>query len=328
EEDEDGNKGDAEDDETTEPGEKNEGSTKDKEAGNSEAPQDRLEGDKTNNNNLGEHSPSKSPNKPGQPLTSDPNTDAKAKLPPAPQATHSTNSSFIDGSNNNKNMTSNPVPVPDLGGNNNKALAPPSPPDDKESGTKIITYTLIPLTLIAGAIYGVVAYRRRIRRRAALRRAQEDDEAAALEASRPGRGGDSNDDAASVFSDVSYRPPAPFTSTVDVTTEGLEQTQGRDDSIVVGPATPHQIGAPKRDEARVGDYQDYSHVCQAQMLGKTCTNHSISCFVALNHSNAGLEATAAAREPVERANGMRGLEMGASSSSEVVETSYYAMLWV
>ncbi|KAF9950140.1 hypothetical protein BGZ72_008142 [Mortierella alpina] len=185
------------------------------------------------------------------------------------------------------------IPVP--GNSNTKHVVstkPGSAPADKESGTKIITYTLIPLTVIAAVAYGVIAYRRRnTRRRALRRRLQEDAEAAAIAASRPPGGED--DDAASVMSEISYRPPAPYTSEVDVTTESMENNP----EVVTGDPAQHLISAPKRDEARVGDYQDYSHVCQAQIMGKTCSNHSISCFVALNHSNAGLSSSAAPRNP-------------------------------
>ncbi|KAF9135201.1 hypothetical protein BGW39_004131 [Mortierella sp. 14UC] len=164
--------------------------------------------------------------------------------------------------------------------------------NNKTSGTRILTYTLVPLTIIAGAVYGVVAYRRKNTRRRALRRClQEDAEAAAVMATRSNGGND--DDASSLMSAVSYRPPAPFASEVDVTTETMENNS----EIVVGNSSQHLISAPKRDEGRSGDYQDYSHVCQSQMLGKKCTNHSISCFAVLNHSNGGLNALAALRTP-------------------------------
>ncbi|KAF9286672.1 hypothetical protein BGZ68_002674 [Mortierella alpina] len=219
-------------------------------------------------------------------------TDPQTKVPsPANQDIPGTNPFFTDSGSSLPIAPSVPMP-----GNSNTSQVvstkPASTPADKESGTKIITYTLIPLTVIAAVAYGVIAYRRRTTRRRALRRRlQEDAEAAAIAASRPPGGED--DDAASVMSEISYRPPAPYTSEVDITTESMENNP----EVVTGDTAPHLISAPKRDEARVGDYQDYSHVCQAQMMGKTCTNHSISCFVALNHSNAGLASSAAPRNP-------------------------------
>ncbi|KAF9937376.1 hypothetical protein BGZ67_001320 [Mortierella alpina] len=218
-------------------------------------------------------------------------TDPQAKVPsPANQNIPGT-PFFTDSGSSLPVAPSIPVPG---NSNTNQAIStkPGSTPADKESGTKIIAYTLIPLTVIAAVAYGVIAYRRRnTRRRALRRRLQEDAEAAAIAASRPPGGED--DDAASVMSEISYRPPAPYTSEVDITTESMEKNP----EVVTGDAAQHLISAPKRAEAREGDYQDYSHVCQAQMMGKTCTNHSISCFVALNHSNAGLSSSAAPRKP-------------------------------
>ncbi|KAG0200990.1 hypothetical protein BGX28_006095 [Mortierella sp. GBA30] len=181
--------------------------------------------------------------------------------------------------------------IPAPGGNTNKGVAtqPVGIPADKVSGTKIITYTLIPLAVIAAVAYGAIVYRRR--RALRRRRIQEDAEAAAVTGAT--LFGGREDDTRSVMSEVSYRPPAPYTSEVDITTERMMNNP----EIVAGDPAQHLISAPKRDIERVGDYQDYSHVCQAQMMGKTCTNHSISCFVALNHSNGGLSASAAPRNP-------------------------------
>ncbi|KAG0211548.1 hypothetical protein BGX33_004232 [Mortierella sp. NVP41] len=184
-------------------------------------------------------------------------------------------------------------------GTSKSIVSPPTGHNDgndnnKDSTVKILTYTLIPLTLIAGAIYGVVAYRRALRRRL-----QEDAEAAAtLAATRPPTAAsNSDDDSSSLMSAVSYRPPAPFASEVDVTTETMETTSSSNPEIVIGDGSQHLIAAPKRDEFRTGDYEDYSHVCQSQILGKKCSNNSISCFVALNHSNGGLNAMATPRTP-------------------------------
>ncbi|KAK5822528.1 hypothetical protein F5H01DRAFT_410794 [Linnemannia elongata] len=237
--------------------------------------------------------------------------DTKGALPgtktgPADKATTPLNSNVATPSQGNQAVPGSPFFTnagPNIPGAPNHPLESGSsksvttPPnghtdnnDNKTSNTKILTYTLIPLTIIAGAVYGVVAYRRKnTRRRALRRRLQEDAEAAALAARTAG----GDDDNSSLMSAVSYRPPAPFTSEVDVTTESLETNP----DIVVGNGSQHLISAPKRDEGHLGDYQDYSHVCQSQMLGKKCTNHSISCFVALNHSNGGLNAMAVPRTP-------------------------------
>ncbi|KAG0377406.1 hypothetical protein BGX24_006169 [Mortierella sp. AD032] len=204
---------------------------------------------------------------------------------------------FTNAGPNIPGSPNHPLSGGDPGSSKSIATAPSTGNNDnnKTSGTRILTYTLIPLTIIAGAVYGVVAYRRKnTRRRALCRRLQEDAEAAAAMSARTGGGGD-DDDASSLMSAVSYRPPAPFASEVDVTTETMEM--GSNPEIVVGNGSHHLISAPKRDEGHLGDYQDYSHVCQSQMLGKKCSNHSISCFVALNHSNGGLNALAAPRTP-------------------------------
>ncbi|KAF9181179.1 hypothetical protein BGZ51_005602 [Haplosporangium sp. Z 767] len=178
----------------------------------------------------------------------------------------------------------------DTGANKGIASKPSGGSPDKESGTEIIAYILIPLTVIAGLAFGVVAYRRRTTRRRALRRRLQEDAELAVNAAASTAVAD---DATSMMSEFSYRPPAPFTSEVDVSTESMESNP----EMASGNAGQHLIPAPKRDETHEEDYQDYSHVCQAQLMGKLCTNHSISCFVALNNSNAGLAASAAPRDP-------------------------------
>ncbi|KAF9350800.1 hypothetical protein BGX26_011111 [Mortierella sp. AD094] len=207
-----------------------------------------------------------------------------AAHPSPPPAKAIAGTPFFTGTGSSAYPNGPGSPLP--GGNSDKAVAN-KPSDGGNSGAKIVAYTLVPLTIIAGMAYGVIAYRRRnTRRRNLRRRLLEDSEASSLARVN------SEEDDTTVMSPVSYRPPAPFTSEVDVTTENLENPE-----IVVGDPSQHLISAPKRDETHAADYQDYSHVCQSQILGKKCTNHSISCFVALNHSNGGLNATAAHREP-------------------------------
>ncbi|KAG9069961.1 hypothetical protein KI688_009289 [Linnemannia hyalina] len=217
---------------------------------------------------------------------------------------------FTNAGSNIPGIPNHPL---DSGSSRNVATPPNGHTDNnnnKNSNSKLLAYTLIPLTIIAGAVYGVVAYRRKnTRRRDLRRRLQEDAEAAALAARTDG----GDDDTSSLMSAVSYRPPAPFASEVDVTTESMETNP----EIVVGNGSQHLISAPKRDEGRLGDYQDYSHVCQSQILGKKCTNHSISCFVALNHSNGGLNAMALPRTPSAAASRalIPKLEPASSSSN-------------
>ncbi|KAG0006135.1 hypothetical protein BGZ79_008682 [Entomortierella chlamydospora] len=185
-----------------------------------------------------------------------------------------------------KNQIISHGPGSSLPGGNSGKIVTNKPSDSGNSRAKITVYTLIPLTIIAGVAYGAIAYRRRnTRRRDMRRRLLEDSEASSLARVNSG------DDDSPVMSPVSYRPPAPFTSEVNVAAENLENPR-----IVVSDPSQHSISAPKRDETRADDYKDYSRVCQSHILGKKCTKHNISCFVALNHSNAGLNATAAHRE--------------------------------
>ncbi|KAF9388330.1 hypothetical protein CPB97_001255 [Podila verticillata] len=147
--------------------------------------------------------------------------------------------------------------------------------------TKVIGLSLAPIALLVAMAYGVVTYRRRATRRNHRRQILLDAEAAAAAASSG-----SDDDEGSLMSAVSYRPPGPFTSEVDVSTDDSASSNSE---LVVGDISQHRIPAPQRDVSHTDIYQDYSHVCQSQILGQACTNHSIRCFVALNHSNAGLD---------------------------------------
>ncbi|KAG0034456.1 hypothetical protein BGZ81_004707 [Podila clonocystis] len=164
----------------------------------------------------------------------------------------------------------------------NTAQETPGPHPERIGASKIISLSLAPLAAVAAVAYGVVAYRRRTIRRNHRRQVLLDAEAAAAAASRS----PDDDDEGSLMSAVSYRPPAPFTSAVDVSTDGSTDS---DPEIVVGDNFLHQVPAPKRDASHADNYQNYSHVCQSQILGQACSNHSIRCFVALNHSNAGLD---------------------------------------
>ncbi|KAF9323764.1 hypothetical protein BG006_001170 [Podila minutissima] len=166
--------------------------------------------------------------------------------------------------------------------NNLPAQETPAPHPGRFRASKIIALSLIPLAAVVAVAYGVGAYRRRIARRHHRRQVLLDAEAAAAAAGTSG----GNDDEGSLMSAVSYRPPAPFTSEVDVS---IEVCADSDPEIVIGDNSLHQVPAPQRDASHADNYQDYSHVCHSQILGKTCTNHSIRCFVALNHSNAGLD---------------------------------------
>ncbi|KAG0016855.1 hypothetical protein BGZ82_000925 [Podila clonocystis] len=166
--------------------------------------------------------------------------------------------------------------------NNLPAQETSTPHPERIGASKIIGLSLAPLAAIAAVAYGVVAYRRRTIRRNHRRQVLLNAEAAAAAATRS----PDDDYDGSLMSAVSYRPPAPFTSEVDVSTEGCT---GSDPEIVVGDSSLHQVPAPQRDASHADNYQDYSHVCQSQILGQACSNHSIQCFVALNHSNAGLD---------------------------------------
>ncbi|KFH69602.1 hypothetical protein MVEG_04408 [Podila verticillata NRRL 6337] len=166
--------------------------------------------------------------------------------------------------------------------NNRPAQELPASNPERMGASKVIGLSLAPLAVLVAMAYGVVTYRRRAARRNHRRQVLLDAEAAAAAATSFG----SDDDEGSLMSAVSYRPPGPFTSEVDVSTDGSINS---DPELVVGDSFQHQIPAPQRDASRTDIYQDYSHVCQSQILGQTCTNHSIRCFVALNHSNAGLD---------------------------------------
>lgn len=164
--------------------------------------------------------------------------------------------------------------------NNLPAQELPASNPERMGANKVIGLSLAPLAVVVAMAYGVVAYRRRKTRRNHRRQVLLDAEAAVAASSG------SDDDEGSLMSAVSYRPRAPFTSEVDVSTDGSANS---DPELVVGDSSQHQIPAPQRDASHADNYQDYSHVCQSQILGQTCTNHSIRCFVALNHSNAGLD---------------------------------------
>ncbi|KAG0325139.1 hypothetical protein BG000_001915 [Podila horticola] len=165
--------------------------------------------------------------------------------------------------------------------NNRPAQDIPATNPERIGAAKIIGLCLAPLAAVVAVAYGVVAYRRRTTRRNHRRQVLLDAEAAIAAANSPG-----DDDESSLMSAISYRPPAPFTSEVDVSSEG---SINNNPEIVVGDNSLHQVPAPQRDASHADNYQDYSHVCQSQILGQVCTNHSISCFVALNHSSAGLD---------------------------------------
>lgn len=164
--------------------------------------------------------------------------------------------------------------------NNLPAQELPASNPERMGASKVIGLSLAPLAVVVAMAYGVVAYRRRKTRRNHRRQVLLDAEAAVAVSSG------SDDDEGSLMSAVSYRPRAPFTSEVDVSTDGSANS---DPELVVGDSSQHQIPAPQRDASHADNYQDYSHVCQSQILGQACTNHSIRCFVALNHSNAGLD---------------------------------------
>ncbi|KAF9976130.1 hypothetical protein BGZ73_009105 [Actinomortierella ambigua] len=195
---------------------------------------------------------------------------------------------------------------------------PTKPKDGSDFGTKVLTYTLIPLALLAVAVAAAYAYRRRRARRYRQRMRDAETALAAMAATRGAGDTDGSDnDGASILSVESFRPPPPHPSEVDITTESMERNElinnsmgegssgsnsrgnlhgegrvgARTEILVDGHEVgPHVIGAPKRDESHSDDYQDYSHVCQRQMLGLPCTNHSISCFVAMNNGDGGLRA--------------------------------------
>ncbi|KAG0221513.1 hypothetical protein B0O80DRAFT_504059 [Mortierella sp. GBAus27b] len=237
-------------------------------------------------------------------------TGTNAAKPLAPHGTKpsaSISSIFSGPGSNLPNGGHNPPsPSSDSSSSSSKAVVNAPAGDHKKdhSGLNILAYTLVPAAVVIGLVYGVVAYRRRNTRRRNLRQQlQEDtDDIAVL-----GGSGSGNDDATSTISPVSYRPPAPFTSEVDVTTEGLDRYN--DPDIVTGDTSQHLIAAPKRGDAHKDVYDQYTHVCESQMMGKKCTNHSISCFVALNHGNGGLHATAPAREPSFSNSGTSPLQL-------------------
>ncbi|KAG0095126.1 hypothetical protein BGZ93_006305 [Podila epicladia] len=166
--------------------------------------------------------------------------------------------------------------------NNRPVQETPAPHPERIGASKIIAWSLVPLAAVVAVAYGIVAHRRKAARRNHRRQALLEAEAAAAAAGRSG----GDDDEGSLMSAVSYRPPAPFTSEVDVSIEGRTDS---DPDIVVGDSSLHQVPAPQRDASHADNYQDYSHVCHSQILGQACTNHSIRCFVALNHSSVGLD---------------------------------------